>query len=150
MLTRRRFRALAESYGANLQRWPEHVRADAQALLERSREARECLADARKLDAAIDAVGAQHPRPDAALERLRAGVAARIVSIEPSTDRRWRWLATAIARAFAPDPSWLAIAGGGGIAVIAGLLIGGMYMSAPPSEALLPMLEPAPIHFLAE
>lgn len=40
MLTPRRLRAMAHSYGADLLRWPDEARAEAQALLEVSPEAR--------------------------------------------------------------------------------------------------------------
>jgi hypothetical protein len=162
MLTLRRFKALVDSYGADLQRWPPQVRGDAQALLGASLEARELLAEARRLDAAIEAnarddAALWQRREEAALARLRSGVAARIASpARPST--AWRaatiWRAedvlAAIGRALVLNPGRFGIAAGCAIAVVAGLLIGGLYASTPAADSLLSMLDPAPIHLLAD
>jgi hypothetical protein len=156
MLSPARFRKLVDSYGADLQRWPLELRDKARALMDASSEARELLAAAKRLDAAIDA----DAREDAArwqthrtlaLGRLRSGVQARISSTAPSSST-WRAALglNALGRAFAGDPVWRTVALGSGVAVIAGLLIGGFYNTAQPSESLLSMLEPAPIHFLAD
>jgi hypothetical protein len=85
MLTLKRFKALMDSYGAKPERWPEAMRAEAEALLRISPEARQLLAAARELDEAIDAArDTEHALSwssndeAAALARLRASVAARI------------------------------------------------------------------------
>ena len=92
MLTLRRFRTMADSYGADLLRWPDGARAEAQALLKASPAARALLDEARTLDDAIEAAGASEDAvlwepdgQDAALARLRSGVEARIVA---SAERR--------------------------------------------------------------
>jgi len=158
MLSLRRFKWLADSYGADLQRWPQEERDDALALLGGSLEARELLAQARRLDEALEA-NARYDSPhrqvgrQAALDRLRSGVEARIAAAEPRS-AGWGsgWKMEAIGRLLQPDFSWVGVATGGGLAIAAGLLIGGFYASAPPpaSDALLSMLEPAPIHLLTE
>ena len=81
MLTLRRFRTMADSYGADLLRWPDGARAEAQALLKASPAARALLDEARTLDDAIEAAGASEDAvlwepdgQDAAMARLRSGV----------------------------------------------------------------------------
>jgi hypothetical protein len=156
MLTLRRFMALVDGYGADLQRWPQEVRGDAQALLSASPQARRALAEAQILDDAIETAARQdaalwRPSEPAALARLRSGVAARIASAQqPSTVWRSEGVLAAIGRALRPNLPWVGIATAGALAVIAGLLIGGLYTSAPASDVLLSMLEPAPIHWLAD
>ena len=87
MLTLGRFRRLAASYGADLQRWPEEARRDAQALLDHSAEAGVLFDEARTLDQAIDQATIREDallwppgERDAALDRLRSGVEARLAS----------------------------------------------------------------------
>jgi len=147
MLTLRRFRRMAEIYGADLRRWPDKVRADAQALRTVSPQARAILGDARVLDEAIEAAGArenamlrQPGESDTALARVRAGVAARIAA---SGARRPSW---------APPWQlwWLGMAAGSGLAVAVGLLLGATVGSEPAADDLLAMLQPAPIHMLAD
>src|SRR5580692_7935829 len=103
MLTLSRFTALVDSYGAELNRWPEAVRAEAQALAESSPQARALLAAARVLDATIATARASHdaslwPPGDqaAALARLRSGVAARIAS-SANPGPGWRRFGAALA-----------------------------------------------------
>jgi hypothetical protein len=155
MLTLRRFRAMADSYGADLRRWPEEVREEARALLNASPEARALLGAAQALDDVIEgasrhetAARRERGGPDAALARLRSRVAARIAA---SADLRSGW---ALPQAPGAAPSrrlrWAGIAAGSGLAIVAGLLIGALSAPAPASDTLLPMLQPAPIHFLAD
>jgi len=147
MLTLRRFTRMADIYGADLRRWPAHVRADAQALLTVSPEARAILGDAQVLDEAIDAARAREHatlfRPgdsDAALARVRAGVAARIAA---SVARRPSWV-------LPWQLWWLGMAAGSGLAVAVGLLLGTTVGSEPAPDNFLAMLQPAPIHMLAD
>jgi hypothetical protein len=160
MLTLARFTTLAESYGGDLRRWPEELRAGAEALLPTSPEARRLLAEARTLDAAIAAAQGQEDdelwqpgEEAAALARLRAGVGARIAATEArpaarrSVPRGW----------FARLPvnlGWVGMATGGSFAVVAGLLIGATYATTPalsPAQGnVLAMLQPAPIAILAD
>jgi hypothetical protein len=160
MLTLGRFRALAQSYGADLRRWPEEMRGEAEALLNVSGEARAVLDEARKLDAAIEAAGLYEDavlwppgEQEAALARLRSGVAARIASSSTHglAHRRSGRMSAASGRwAFFPlHFHWVGLATGGG-AILAGLLIGAMYASPSASDDVLTMLQPSPIHILAD
>ncbi|MGB6308684.1 MAG: hypothetical protein WBF89_12930, partial [Steroidobacteraceae bacterium] len=83
----RRFRALIDSYGADLRRWPDSDRPPAQLLLEALPEARRLLDEARRLDEKIAAAAARQDaelwakdEPDAALARLRDRIAVRIAA----------------------------------------------------------------------
>ncbi len=180
MLTLKRFKALTDSYGADPGRWPEAVRADAEALLGASDEARRVLAEARALDEAIDAnssrevaVRWQPGEEEAALSRLRARVAARLAD-SPSREAPMGRDAPARAAARgreAPAFSWLrwlrahvspvaqwstsarvaGMAAAGGLIVAVGLLLGSMDgTSSTPQVDLLAMLQPNPLPFLAD
>jgi hypothetical protein len=159
MLTLGRFRELADSYGGDLQRWPEEVRSEAQALLNVSPQARALFDDAQALD---DVIAVASPRSNAAagrinketaaLVRLRSGVAARIAVPTPKhRSASWRFARVSPSRAIGYYPAhivWAGIATGGSLAVIAGFLIGALYVSAPASDAVLSILQP--IHILTE
>jgi hypothetical protein len=158
MLTLRRFTAMADSYGADLQRWPDELRGEAEALLQVSAMARAHLEAALTLDRIIDAASADEDvrlwpagEEGAALARLRSGVAARIaaVPLRRPTSRRFQW-ALAIRERWRPGPElrWIGMATGGGFAIMAGLLLGSLYTTAPTSDTALSMLQPAPIHSL--
>jgi hypothetical protein len=160
MLTLRRFKAMAASYGADLWRWPEAVRADARVLLADSPEARAFLQEAQRLDDALEAASARedttHWRPGeqaAALARLRSGVESRIAAAAACrpAQRRTGWTLSATGRwGHALRLRWVGMATGGGFAIMAGLLIGALYASAPEPDPVLMMLQPAPIHALVE
>jgi hypothetical protein len=140
MLTLKRFKTMTDSYGADLLRWPEQERAAAQTLLEECAEARALLADARMLDDALAIASARrsaaHLRnynEEATLARLRSGVAARIAATG-GRSRGWS------------SPGWVSLATAGSLAVVAGLVIGGLYN--PPgasSDALITLLQPTPL-----
>ena len=157
MLTLGRFRSMTESYGADLDRWPERARADARALLSVSAEARAMLEEARALDDLIETTHAQEDgflwqpgEQDAALERLRAGVAARIgaLAVRPRATDRLGWFR---GEAAPVRLRWLGLATGGACAIICGLLIGGRYESAPASPGVLnQMLRPAVLEILPD
>lgn len=101
-MAQKKFRYLAECYGADLSRWPVADRARAEALLIQSPEARIILRAQQDVDAVIvRAFGAQdaslqaqtaHEDTQAALARLRAGVAGRIAegSGKKNLLRGWR------------------------------------------------------------
>jgi hypothetical protein len=159
MMSLGRFRDLVGSYGADSLRWPQDLRDDAQALLRRSAEAREILEQERMLDASITAAAAQEDArlaqrtgSDEALDRLRSGVAARIAaSAAPAPDRRSAWtLFRSLGQLLTPRLYWAGMAAGGTIAIVAGLLIGATYAAAPAPDAVLSMLQPAPIVILAD
>lgn len=158
MLTLGRFRSMTESYGADPDRWPEQARADARALLSVSAEARAMLEDVRALDDLIETTHAQEDgllwkpgEQDAALERLRAGVAARIATlpVRPrATDRLRTWFR---GEAAPIRLRRLGLATGGVCAIICGLLIGGRYESPPTSPGVLnQMLRPAVLEILPD
>ena len=161
MLTLERLRALTESYGADMQRWPEETRVAAQALLSQSAEARALLEEARVLDDMIAAATAHEEsvrwrtgERDVAMARLRAGVGARIVTTEvirptPLRSRLMRFFggsrqSESDEPALAPRLRWVGLATTGALAVAAGLVIGTMYEVTPVSPAVLTqLLQPA-------
>jgi len=144
MLTLKRFATLAASYGADLDRWPEDIRGEANELLAASPEARALLEQARTLDTALvgNAVW-QLGEQEAALVRLRIGVASRIADtagLKPAQRPSWRL-----------DLRWLGMAAGSGLAVAAGLAIGVLDVPAASSPDIVQiMFQPAPIDILAE
>jgi hypothetical protein len=161
MLTLKQFTAMADSYGADLRRWPENMRADAEALLASSGQARLILSDALRLDEAITAAGAHEDaellnsgEADAALARLRSGVAFRIAALSASrrAGRRhdWRALRDSIQWESLPRPAWLGVAASCCIAIAAGLLIGAAYSAQSVPDNLFTMLQPSPIQILAD
>lgn len=68
-----RLRQLLAAYGADARRWPDNERDSATALIAGSAVARDLLAEADALDAALSAAPADVP--DAALARLTAATA---------------------------------------------------------------------------
>lgn len=147
MMTLERLRTLADSYGADLQRWPEQLRPQARALLESSAEARDIIATARELDDAIVAASAARSdsiwsadRPEAALARLRNDVAARI---RPAA------AAGAIGLRKVPRRvGWLSLATAASLAIVAGVALGSRYSPATPQQDVLALLQPAPVQLL--
>jgi hypothetical protein len=158
MMTLERFRTLADSYGADLQRWPERVRPQALTLLESSAQAREIVARAKDLDDALAAAAAARRArlgfgdgADAALVRLRNGVAARMAQTDPATAAAagGNRLPT---RAAGPPwrMRWIGLATAAGVAILAGLMLGIRYAPAPPQQDLLALLQPSPIQLLTD
>jgi hypothetical protein len=160
MMTLKRFAALADSYGADLARWPDGVRGEAEAMLRTSAEARARLDEARTLDEAIAAAQAEDDalwgpvEQAAALARLRSGVEARIASSGGgrSMNRNLTgWAGVGGALVLALPLRWIGLATGGGLVVMAGVLIGALYTAAPAEPGgLMAMLQPAPIHMLTD
>lgn len=87
-MTKERFQALAEAYGAEIAGWPAEYRDDAALLAAAdSAFAQAVLAREAQLDAALDAL----PRVPAS-----AALVERILASAPAPRRRWRlWLAPA-------------------------------------------------------
>lgn len=83
-MDRERFTELLDAYGADFRRWPAELRADAAAFAAQDAEAAALMADARKLDAMLDAREDAVPSPDLA-DRILA-FAPRVV--RPAFDRR--------------------------------------------------------------
>ncbi len=163
MMTLKRLRVLAESYGADLQRWPPDIREQARQLADNSSEARTLLEEAGRLDSMIEAARRHHDarrwpqsESEAALTRLRSGVAARIAATPPAANaarrRRFDWLSLGFAgRSSAPGLRRLGLATGCVCAIIAGLLIGTLSGSAPaPAGVLSMLLRPAALEILPE
>lgn len=154
MMTFKRFRKLADSYGADLQRWPERLRPQAHALLESSAEAREIMAGAGELDEAIRAAGSARSvslwsgdRPEVALVRLRNSVAARIGAAAPGASAA-AGIATYPARGGPGRVRWIGLATVASVAIVAGVVLGIFYSPAAPHQDLLALLQPGPIQLL--
>jgi len=166
MTTLKQFKTLTEIYGGDPQRWPPESRNGAETLLAHSPEARAILDEARTLDALIQSASStadealwQQGTQDAALARLRSNVASQIAacSFRRSSFQRMSVFdhATAFLQKLTPDTAtpfgWLGLAGSGGIAIIAGLLIGANYDLPQQQQAsLTAMLMSAPITILVE
>jgi drug/metabolite transporter (DMT)-like permease len=145
MLTLRRFRAMARSYGSDLRRWPAELRPAALALLEADPQARAIVDKERALDGAI-AIAGKHfdealgqPGDAAMIARLRSGVAARIATQRSAQRRYWtppRYL------------QWFGMATGCGLAIAAGLVIGSLYAASPGNDPVLALLQPTPLRTL--
>jgi hypothetical protein len=136
MMTLKQFAKLCDSYGAELQRWPDKQRPGAEALLQYSAEACDLLAAAARLDRTI---GVPERADDpAALVRLRVAVNSRLDHPRPAF---WR-----LPWSFAE----LGLATGGGIAVVAGFLVGWSTTAPPPPATLLGTLQPLPIELPIE
>lgn len=157
MMTLRRFRALADSYGADLQRWPEPLRAPARELLATSAQAQGIMARARELDQAIAAAGAARDarirggsRADAALHRLRAGVAMRIRRPVDSGVATSEEFGSPLARHRPHRARWVGLATAAGLAVLAGLALGIFYSPSAPPQDLTALLQAAPLQLLTE
>ena len=109
-----RFAELAAAYGADLDRWPDSERLDALALAARSAEARDLLADAHGVDAAL----AMLDRPPAPSDALHARIAALEAGAAPPLPR--------LARVTAP----LGRAAVFAMAAAAGIVVG-VYLAPP-------------------
>lgn len=81
-----RFEAILDAYGADPGRWPEHERADALALTRSSVVAARALAEARRLDAALDAWKVPELSPESG---QFANLRARIVAAAAPRVRNW-------------------------------------------------------------
>ena len=158
MLTLRRFKALAESYGANPARWPEPSRTDAEALLRLSPQARAIVEREKPLDDALDDAAAREDAvapsdQTAALARLRSGVGARIATLGRDRERGRRFGSVSTTRFGAAPvfgPRRLATAAAAGLVVAAGIWFGSQYAAPSKSGDVLAMLQPAPLHFLLD
>jgi hypothetical protein len=160
-----RFQALANSLGAEMSRWPESERAQAQALLESSPEARRIYERARLVDQllveASTAESAAHWRggdheQQAALLQLSAGVRTRISQLSDSGRQSRGWLEslrTSIAGHFwtlsgTPRGAGLATSA---VAALLGLLLGWIQTAAPaPPSDVLTLLEASPLRLLMQ
>lgn len=158
MMTLRRFRVLADSYGADLQRWPERLRGQALAVLESSAEARSAMARARELDEAIAAAGAARDAqvwagesPDRALHRLQSHVSTRTRNAVFGASRAARVTELRAAGSGPPQRAgWFGLATAAGLAILAGLALGILYSPSAPPQDLTALLQPAPLQLLTD
>ncbi|EKO40561.1 MAG: hypothetical protein B193_0716 [Solidesulfovibrio magneticus str. Maddingley MBC34] len=156
MMPLSRFAALADSYGGDISRWPEIFRDEARALVAVSAQARTRLAEAARLDAALMAGSRRDletllppAAEDAAVERLRRGVAGRIAgpSLSPAPRAAWRsWLADRLPTL----PRLAGLATAGGAVVMAGLLVGALTVAQPDGDALVSLMQPTPLAVFIE
>lgn len=165
MMPLSRFAALADSYGGDIGRWPEDVQNEAKALAAASAQARARLAEAARLDAALMAGSRRDLETllppgaeDAAVARLRRGVAGRIAAPSPAPAPRLAWLAQLADRLPAlsrltdlADLANLAgLATAGGVVVMAGLLVGALSVAQPDGDALVSLMQPTPLAVFIE
>jgi len=157
MMTLRRFRTLADSYGADLQRWPERQRGQALALLESSAEARSVIARARELDEAIAAASAARDAQvwagetaGRALRRLQSRVSARTGGRSGAAGAARVEQLRAARRGSPRRAGWFGLATAAGLAVLAGLALGILYSPSSPPQDLTALLQPAPLQLLTE
>lgn len=110
MLDERRFEALLDLHGAEIDYWPIDVRDAAHRLLASSADARHLLQDARLLDDALDGLLVDVSPP--------LGLKTRIVASTPPRDAWLDWLTVAVWRpvALACLPLMLGFAFGANVA----------------------------------
>lgn len=129
-----RFARLLDTHGPRPERWPTAARAGAEALLARSAEARFLLAEACRVEVALEAA---LPRPGAAsVARLHAAVAREIARTPlPAPHGPWERLREAL-RPAAPA-GWGALAAMATVALWLGL---SPAPAAPAADPLAPLL----------
>ena len=165
MMPLSRFAALADSYGGDIGRWPEDAQNEAKALAAASAQARARLAEAACLDAALMAGSRRELETlvppgaeDAAVERLRRGVAGRIAAPSLEAAPRLAWLAR-LARLAGRLPALprltdlanlAGLATAGGVVVMAGLLVGALTVAQPDGDALVSLMQPTPLAVFIE
>jgi hypothetical protein len=149
---------LADSYGADLQRWPERSRRQALVLLDASSEAQAIIVQARELDEAIASAGAAR---DARL-RGGEGAGAALFRLHEKVSARTRRAASAgaivgdgfnasAASRYRPQRvGWVGFATAAGLAVVAGLALGIFFSPAAPQQDLTALLQPAPLQGLTD
>jgi len=132
-MTPQDFEDLLDRHGVDLARWPEDVRTDAQALAERSDQARAALRDAKALSSVLE----QAPAGE-----VHSALAARILATAPGVDRNAEqtnqnvaqggWLNSLIS-ALWPEFGWVRPAGLMLASLVAGLYVG---IAAPSAETV--------------
>jgi hypothetical protein len=161
MMRLKQFKRMTDAYGADSGRWPERLRSGAQALLERSLEARELLDRARELDDALTVVTAARDariagkgESNAAEVRLRSGVLTRIGASEhPEAPKRsgygGSWLIGGLDVGLWRR-RWIGLTATASVAVLGGLALGLAYSPSPPQTDVVTLLQPAPVPFLVD
>ena len=160
MLTLKRFKTMADCYGADLRRWPESIRQDAQALINSSLEAAAILSEAQGLDEAMTSASLRDDAnlwlpsdQNAALARLRSTVAAQLSAAPKFRSVSLQSAMTLFERigwAARPRLGWAGLAASSVVAIVAGLLIGSAYDMPSRSGGLLALLQPMPIEISAD
>lgn len=158
MMTLRRFRTLADSYGADLQRWPQSLRRQALDLLDSSAEAQAIMSRARELDETIAAASAVRDAqqwdgksPAVALDRLRQNVSARIQRPALGGAPGFNGSAAHAASPYRPRHlGWVGFATAAGLAVVAGLTLGIFYSPSAQPPDVTALLQPAPLQLLTD
>ncbi|HEX5461808.1 MAG TPA: hypothetical protein VFX20_17725 [Steroidobacteraceae bacterium] len=158
MMTLRRFRTLADSYGADLQRWPQRLRGRALALLDSSVEAQAVISRAKELDDIIAAARAARlerlwggESADAALHRLQKNVSERIRRPPSGGVTALHGMRPRAAGHYRPRPAeWIGLVTAASLAVIAGLALGILSSPSAPQEDLTALLQPAPLQVLTD
>ncbi len=108
-MTPEEFRALLDTYGADLIRWPHARRQDAQRLLQESEDARNAFADAQAFDALL--ATAEPPLTEARRRRLTDAILDNLPD-DPAPAP-----VSAHPRAAGPAPGRRAVGGGIGVLV---------------------------------
>ena len=85
-----------DRFGPDLDRWPDHHRAAARILLERSATARELLAEALELESTLDDLLPSARAPLGLRTRVLANLPAREAWFEWLTVKAWRPVALAL------------------------------------------------------
>lgn len=91
-MTLDRLRAIVEAYGADPARWPAAERAAGEALLAGSPSARTMVAEAARIDAALDSVPALSPTPAIRSAILAAAPRPAALSFVARLREGWREL----------------------------------------------------------
>jgi len=130
-----RFRTLTETYGAAIEHWPEAERVAARALLERSQEARDAVADAALLDRILDTAEAPPPSDELVHELDRRFEAYRA----PKWWLGKRWRMPSIAGISRPGLAFASVAA----ALLIIVLIQNRSAIEPPRAPILASSDPA-------
>ena len=109
------FRALADAWGGDVGRWPDHLRAAAATLAETS-EAQKILAEAQRIDALIMAA-----RPEPSAQRAAAAMLTVAVKIDAERSDASRAADRGIASGL---PWWAAAAASIAVAAVVGGWLG--------------------------
>lgn len=157
MMRLKQFKRMTDAYGADPIRWPALLRPRARALLERSPEARAILTRAKELDEALiaasaagDALPAQAQDTEVALTRVRSAVMERIdASARPDSRGMLRRLPAGRLGIELPRRRWIGLTAAACLAVLGGLALGLAYSPTRPQQDFVTLLQPAPVHFLA-
>jgi len=132
-MTPQDFEDLLDKLGTDLAQWPEGVRTEAQALVERSGQAQAALRDAKALSSVLE---------EAPAGEVHSALTARILATAPGGDRNADLGNQAVAQsgwlngfisALWPDFGWVRPAGLMAASLVTGLYVG---IAAPSAETV--------------